>query len=150
MEGREKKQLITDLQRTMYENTWKVAYSIYHHDTNSVNTGLLNLYFVPLLCFQYGLFHSSNIDYLMIKTDQAADESGVYSLKSLTSWNYWDKLAVLKDTEITFGFIHFISSKLIVNSISLKELCWLKLPQNLVQIATEVSPEIKLKNRGLG
>lgn len=86
----------------------------------------------------------------MIKTDQAADESGVYSLKSLTSWNYWDKLAVLKDTEITFGFIHFISSKLIVNSISLKELCWLKLPQNLVQIATEVSPEIKLKNRGLG
>lgn len=47
----------------------------------------------------------------MIKIDQAADESGVYTLKRLTSWNYWDKLAVLKDTEIPFGFIYFISSK---------------------------------------
>lgn len=47
----------------------------------------------------------------MIKIDQAADESGVYTLKSLTSWNYWDKLAALKDTETTFGFIYFISSK---------------------------------------
>lgn len=47
----------------------------------------------------------------MIKIDQAADESGVYSLKSLTSWNYWDKQAVLKDTEVTFGFIYFIRSR---------------------------------------
>lgn len=86
----------------------------------------------------------------MIKIDQAADESGVYTLKSLTSCNYWDKPAVLKDTEITFRFIYFISSKQIVNSISLKEWCWLKLPQNLVKMVTEVSPEIKLKTRGLG
>lgn len=47
----------------------------------------------------------------MIKIDQATDESGVCTLKSLTSWNYWDKLAVLEDTEITFGFIYFICSK---------------------------------------
>lgn len=86
----------------------------------------------------------------MIKIDQAADESGVYTLKSLTSCNYWDKPAVLKDTEITFGFIYFVSSEQIVNSISLKEWCWLKLPQNLVKMVTEVSPEIKLKTRGLG
>lgn len=37
----------------------KLAYSIYHHDNNSVNRGLLNLHFVPLLCFSYGLFHSA-------------------------------------------------------------------------------------------
>lgn len=86
----------------------------------------------------------------MIKIDQAADESGTYPLKSLTSWNYWDKPAVLKDTEITFVFLYFICSKQIVNSISLEEWCWLKLPQNLVKMVTEVSPEIKLKTRGLG
>lgn len=47
----------------------------------------------------------------MIKIDQATDESDVYTLKSLTSWNYWDKLAILEDSEITFGFIYFTSSK---------------------------------------
>lgn len=68
----------------------------------------------------------------MIKTEQAADDSGVYTLKSLDSWNCCDMPAVFKDSEITFVFIYFISSKHILNSISLEEWCCLKLPQNLV------------------
>lgn len=70
----------------------------------------------------------------MIKTEQAADESDAHTLKSQASWNCCDKPAIFKDSEITFGFIYFISSKHIVNSISLKWCC-LKLPQNLVKMA---------------
>jgi len=44
----------------------------------------------------------------MIKTEQAADNSGVCTLKSLARLNCCDKPAVFKDSEIAFVFIYFI------------------------------------------
>lgn len=41
----------------------------------------------------------------MIKTEQAADDSGVYTLKSLASLNCCDKPDAFKDSETTFDFI---------------------------------------------
>lgn len=78
----------------------------------------------------------------MIKTEQATDDSGVYTLRILASLNCCDKPAVFKDSEITFGFIYFISSKHIVNSISLEELCWLKLPQKCYRLSGIFPPNL--------
>lgn len=93
----------------------------------------------------------------MIKTEQAAD--GAYTLKSLASLNCCNKPAVFKNSEM--NFVYFMCSNYIVNLISLKEWCWLRLPykcyrpsgifpKNLVRMVIQIIPEIQLKTRGLG
>lgn len=63
----------------------------------------------------------------MIKTEQAADDSGVYTLQSLAGLNCCDMSAVLKDSEflvmVNFCsfFFFFFCSKHTMHLISLKE-----------------------------